>query len=717
MVLSALNAGQANPECVHKAVRVLQAPTIDGRLDEDVWSGATAIRDLVQTEPDEGEPATELTQIRILYDENNLYIGAVCQDSNPEGIVATEMRRDAELEDNDFFEIFIDTYHDHRNAFYFIVNPLGAKRDAQIRDGGVNVNWNWDGLWRARARRNETGWVAEIAIPFYTLRFEQSDVQTWGINFGRHIARKREENYWSPVLRNSGFFGKYKVDHCGHLTGLENLKKGNRVQLMPYVIGGGTQGEKEPSIKGSADIGFDLKYRLSSNLTADVTVNTDFAQVEADQEQFNITRFSLYFPEKRSFFLEGADIFRIGEKYSEYEQPTTLLFFSRTIGLSDEGREIPVLGGMRVTGKTGPYDIGVLNILTNRIYSTEDPSRIEVGRTNHAVVRLKRDFLEKSTFGVMYLSRNDLDSFDYNRVIAFDFNLAFGPSTKISGYAAKSDTPHVRGKDWMGNLDFSYNSDFWVFEASYLDIGENFNSEMGYILRKDIRKYKANIGIGPRPQFLNLRKSFIFNNIEYIENHSGQLESRTIMSGTFNIFQNGSVLFLGFVQNYEYLTEGFEIKDDVYIPQGVHKFNMFSGFYESDKSKKISLRTEVTAGGFYEGNLFRIGASGMLKINSHLNLEFILDRNQFDLPTEGGEFSTNIAAGRIIYAFTPDLFAKVYVQWNSTEDLIRSNFLLRWIYKPGANIYLIYNEAGKLGAQSYLIDRIIMLKIGFLFNY
>ncbi|GAH28875.1 unnamed protein product, partial [marine sediment metagenome] len=224
---------------------------MDGRLNEAFWKQAHSIKDLTQREPNEGAPATEPTEIRVLFDDLYLYIGVVCFDSEPDKIVANEMRRDGELENDDYFEVFIDASHDHRNAFYFAINPLGARRDALIRDEGSNINWDWDGIWIAKVKRTERGWTAEIAIPFHTLRFKKSQNQTWGINFGRHIARKREEIYWSPILRDYGWFGKYKVSYCGHLKGLENLNQGNRIQLMPYLIGGGIQEEEEASLTRS----------------------------------------------------------------------------------------------------------------------------------------------------------------------------------------------------------------------------------------------------------------------------------------------------------------------------------------------------------------------------------------------------------------------------------------------------------------------------------
>lgn len=707
---------QQSEEREVRAVRTEESIAVDGRLDDLAWQKAEVIDHLTQREPQEGESITESTEIRILYDDEYLYIGVVCNDSQPDKIVASEMRRDAPLRDNDYFEIYLDTYHDHRNAAYFMTNPLGARRDALIREEGSRVNWDWDGLWYSKTRRDEQGWTIEMAIPFYTLRFKTADTQIWGVNFGRHIARKREEAYWAPISRELGYFGKYKTSFFGNLKGLEGLKKGKRLHIMPYVIGGGIKEEEDNSQGPSGDLGLDLKYRLTSNITADVTINTDFAQVEADLEQFNLTRFSLFFPEKRGFFLEGADLFYVGEVFDPFEPPGMRFFYSRTIGLSEDGEEIPVMGGVRVTGKTGSYSLGILDMLTDRISYTEEDEDVHIERMNHAVFRLKRDFLEKSTLGAMVLSRDSLDSTDYNRGAVFDVNLAFGQSFRAEGFLGKTFSPDLKGKDWAGNLDMSYNSDFLLGRLVYTDIGENFNSEMGYVPRTDVRRFRADFGIGPRPKILNLRQSYFFFNVIYLENHRGQLESRSQSLGTFNFFQNGTTLYLGYVQSYEYLEDSFEIREDVFIPEGIHRFNFLSGLFHSDRSKKISISANTYLGGFYNGSLYRLNASGFIKFSKHLNAEFIYDYNNFDLPVVGGKFSTNIAAARIIYSFTPDLYAKAYIQYNDEDAVFKSNFLIRWIYKPGANIYFIYNESRELGDQMYLQDRVVMVKMTFLFN-
>ncbi len=462
----------------------------------------------------------------------------------------------------------------------------------------------------------------------------------------------------------------------------------------------------------------DLKLRLTSNMTGDLTVNTDFAQVEADQERFNLTRFDLFFPEKREFFLEGADIFKFGERFQEHEPPSTLLFFSRTIGLSEDGREIPVLGGLKVTGKAGPYTLGVLDMLTDRTSYEEDGERVDIRRANNAVVRLKRDIFAKSSVGIMALSKDGVGSggADFNRAGGLDFNLAFGESVRAGGFLAKTYSPGQRGRDWAGYLNFVYETDFVQSDLSYTDIGGNFNAEMGFVPRTDIRKWRWNAGVSPRPGVLGLRQMYLFNNLTYIEDHAGRVESRNNMAGLFNLFQNGTTVFAGVISNLEVLEESFEIKDGVSIPVGRYRYDVFAAFFESDRTKSAYLRSELDAGGFYNGHFLGLDAQAGLRLSSNLHLELTLNRNRFDLPVPGGKFTTTIAGTRFIYSFTPDLYAKAYLQWNDAERLFKSNFQVRWIYRPGANLYFIYNETRKLGGAGYLQDRIIMLKVSFLFN-
>lgn len=709
--------GEDASEPTVRALKIRQPISIDGELNEPEWKEYQPVTIFTQREPQEGKSASESTEVRVLYDENYLYIGFICFDSEPDKVVSNEMRRDAELKDNDYFEVVLDTFHNHRNAFYFSVNPLGAKRDALIRDGGTHENSDWDGIWLAKARRSKQGWLGEIAIPFHTLRFDKRNIRAWGVNFGRHIARKREEAFWAPLLRDYGMSANLNAAYFGHLTGLESLSQQKKYQIMPYLIGGGKKIDQSHSLDSSGQMGLDLKYSLTSNLTTDLTINTDFAQVEADQEQFNLTRFSLFFPEKRSFFLEDADIFLVGEKVSADDSPETVLFFSRRIGLSNNGKEIPLIGGIKITGKEGSYDLGFLNILTDRVAYKNGNEFTNIEKTNYSVFRVKRDLFNKSTFGAMLLSKDSLDSSDYNRSAAFDFNLAFGRFFRMAGYGAKTFTPGLRGKDWASFLDLVYESDSFSLSMLYQDIGKNFNEEMGFISRAGIRKIRTNLSFRPRPGILNIRKSFFFNKFIYVENSQGKVETKYIQWGNQNVFQNGGSFFWGFVQNYEYLYYPFEIKRNVFIPPGGHNFNQFKMTIETDQSNDISFNSSFVKGNYYNGRLFSVNSTASLKASRNFSMEIIYNRNQFDFPVNAGKFNVNILASRIVYAFSPDLFVKAYIQWNDNEKLYKSNFHVRWIYKPGANVYFIYNETREIGEEGFLRDRMVMLKVSFLFNW
>jgi hypothetical protein len=697
-----------------------QPITVDGYITDPAWKEAQLIATLIQREPREGNPSSEKTEIRILYDMENLYIGIICFDSEPGKIVANEMRRDAELINNDFVEVVIDTFHDHRNAFYFATNPLGAQHDALVRDEGSNINTNWDGIWFVQAKRFDQGWSVEMALPFYTLRFNKGDNKIWGINFGRFIARKKEESYWTPMLRDFGFFGRLKISFYGHLTGLPEICRTKNIQVMPYLIGGGQQSDTASNFQPSGNLGLDLKYRLTSNITADLTANTDFAHVESDEEMFNWTRFSLFFPEKREFFLEGADIFRFGERYVEGEPPPALLFFSRTIGLSQNEQLIPVIGGIKITGKTGRYDLGALNILTGNLSDRAPNDRENFPKTNYLVFRLKRDVFEKSSVGVIVLSKDsfaDSNSYpNYSRGSGIDFNLAFGQNLQIEGFLAKSFSPHLRNKDWAGSINFVWTNDYFQTDLAYTDIEENFNSEMGFLSRMNIRKFRCNLYYSPRPDYLNIRQTFFFNNLTYIENHSGQIESRNNLTGIFNIFKNRSELLMGYYQNYEYLKDALEISKGFSISPGRYGFNMFVGAFESDKSKNISSLTEIYYGAFYSGHFLNLNNNLSFKLARNINLEFIYKLNKFDFRSQGRKITTNLGGIRLLYSFTPRLFARAYIQWNDEVNRFRVNFLVRWIYKPGANIYLIYNETRNLRGQSFFRERTLMMKVTFLFN-
>jgi hypothetical protein len=450
------------------AVRVDQAPKIDGVLDDEVWKKATLVEEFTQQEPREGAPATERTEVRVLYDGKSLIVGVHAFDAQPSAIVATEMRRDSDrLLDEDNFELILDTFNDSRNGYMFVTTPLGAKLEQQISEEGEgnnriglglvnsNINKNWDGIWDVAARITDDGWTAEISIPLTTLRFADTAQQTWGINFMRNIRRKNEQVFWAPIPKA---YTLTRVSQAGSLVGLEALNHGLDLKLKPYVVSGVRDTRTTAPLQGTSflrDAGFDVKYGVTGGMNVDVTYNTDFAQVEVDEQQVNLTRFGLFFPEKRDFFLENAGQFKMGTG-GTFTSTTveTDLFFSRRIGLSDSGTPIPIVGGARLAGKAGPHNVGVLDIQTDSAFGKPGD--------NFLVARYGSDVLQRSRVGAIFINKETMGGdTHYNRVVGADANLVLGKNFQVNSFMAKTDTPGLTGRDMAFFGRIAYRDPAW----------------------------------------------------------------------------------------------------------------------------------------------------------------------------------------------------------------------------------------------------------------
>jgi len=694
---------------------------IDGKIDINEWSKAVKITDFIQREPNEGNSVSEKTEVYLLYDSDNLYIAFRCWDKEPEKIIANVMRRDGWLINNDCIEIYLDTYHDHRNAFYFATNPLGAQWDgiiaAELMD--EQQNWDWNGVWDNASSIDSSGWTAEISIPFKTLRFDDTDSLIWGINLSRYIPRKREESFWSPILRDYGWTGKYRVSAFGNLLGLNNIKHPEKFEFKPYLLTGVKRDfeENEP-YQFEKNLGLDAKYHITPNLNMDISINTDFAQVEADQEQINLSRFELFLPEKREFFLEGANIFRFGERHLFPMFTPSTLFFSRRIGISDDNELVPVLGGVKMTGKIGKFNTGFINVLTDKTsYINDDDEDVSIPVTNYSVFRLQNDLPNNSNIGIIGLNQESLENSDYERSFGLDGNFFLTENTQIGGYVAKSFNPEYSDKSYAGFFDVLYNDDLWNFYASQSSIQNDFSAETGFFPRTGIKKSNYNIGFSPRPGILNIRQMTLFDNLNYITNQNSQLETRNNLLGLFTLFNNGSYLFIGMSHNYERLDEEFEIQDDIILPDTIiYKYANFYAEYETDQSKSISGKIELNSGEFFNGNIFGVGFRANLNLGSHLTIN--LNFNYNDIELKQGKFTTSIFSTRIVYSFTPKFFIKPYIQWNSDEQRLNTNFLLNFIHKPGSDLYFVYNEElERINNRFVSKNRAILLKITYLLGF
>ena len=470
---------------------------IDGELDESEWDLAKPATDFIQNEPLQGRPATEQTEVRVLYDSRNLYVGAYCFDSeSPHGLVAKELKRDFSPRDNDIFQVILDTFNDNRNAFAFGTNPGGAKRDMQTGGDGQSFNSDWDAIWNVRTKVTEKGWQAEFAIPFRSLRFPPGEEQVWGINFDRRIRRKSETSHWSPVPQP---YFVYRVSMAGTLLGVSDAQQGRNLNVKPYLSAPIARAEGD-DVDFKPDAGLDVKYGITSGLTLDLTLNTDFSQVEADDAQINFTRFSLFFPEKREFFLENREIFEFGNtgirtssrRRRGLSRPGNDLipFFSRRIGI-DDGRVIPIIGGGRLTGRSGRYRLGLISMQTAKYE--------EVPSTNFTVARVRRDIFQNSDIGVIFVNKQEVGD-HFNRTYGVDASFRFFNYLELSSYLLGTDTPGLEGSDAAGFARVAWRDRFWDVEASHISIQDNFNAEVGFVPREGIRKSRGEFGITPRPE-------------------------------------------------------------------------------------------------------------------------------------------------------------------------------------------------------------------------
>ena len=560
------------------AGRVESEIVIDGILDEREWSLVEPATDFIQNEPNMGEAATERTEVRLLYDDEYLYLGIYCFDSAGRGgITVTDISRDYGVPDNDHLGVIFDTFDDDRTGLAFGTNPVGAKRDVQVTQDGERTNVNWNTIWDVKTQITDTGWQVEMAIPFKSLRFRDSQQQVWGINFDRRIRRKNESSHWSPIPRP---YRLGRVSLAGELEGIDGIGQGRNFYIKPYLSAPVVRLEQD-DVDFLPDVGLDIKYGVTPGLTLDLTVNTDFSQVEADVQQINLTRFPLFFPEKREFFLENATVFQVKRAGSGFRSDNDLIaFFSRRIGLS-EGQVVPILGGARLTGAAGPYRLGFLSIQTDEFGTT--PS------TNFSVVRVRRDILQNSDIGGIFINK-DAKGDHYNRTYGVDTNWQFFRYLEAASLLIRTETPGLQGKDKAYHAFVGWRDPFLEMEAEHLSIEDNFNPEAGFVPRAGIRKSKGQFTAKPRPGetipwIRQFRPSL---GIEYIANQENVLESRDF-DQIFSIdFQDGSLFWVTHRFRFERLDEPFLIRPGQTIPVGDYWFREFNTNYSSDQSRMFS---------------------------------------------------------------------------------------------------------------------------------
>ena len=686
---------------------------LDGRLDDAAWASAEAVSDFVQSEPHEGDPPSERTEVRVLFDKDNLYFGVYCYDPKPHEIVVSDLKRDFQKRENDAFSIALDTFHDHRNSFIFSTNARGAQLDEQGRNDGREINPEWEGVWYSAAAIQEDGWSSEIAIPFKTLGFVSKSAPVMGINFERRIRRRNEVVYWSAIPRR---FSVGRVSLAGKLMGLAEFEAGHNWRVKPFATANLTQTRlgTDAKTKLKGDAGLDVKYGLSRGLALDLTYNTDFSQVEVDTEQINLTRFSLFFPERRDFFLENAGIFHFGDVTRERGpnlSEATQLFYSRRIGLSAAGKPLPILGGARLSGKLGPVAVGLLNIQQD----TQEGQSGTVPSNNFTVVRLSRNILRQSDIGAIFLNRQGGKTGDYNRAYGLDANFQFSQKFTLNSYLAATQTPGLHHNNFDRKVSGRWDDGFWQVYMLFADIGENFKPEMGFVPRTGVRNYQLNFGLRPRPAgHRYIREYYPHMNTKYFWDRKNRTITKDLHYGFELFFRDGGSAEMQVDPEFQRLDTPFAIRKNVIIPPGDYTFNDWKVEYTSDRSRLFSGSLAVTWGDFYDGRKKTASISGRLLLKPHwaTNLEY--QTNIVDL--KGGSFRADLYGVRFNYSFSPKMFFDAFIQYNTTTGKILTNLRFNLEHHPLSNLNLVLTEDRVAGVSPDL-SRAFIIKYTHLLQF
>ena len=725
-----------------RAVRLSAPLRLDGVLDDGIYETVPSIEGFVQQLPIEGAPTTERTEAWVFFDDENVYVAARLWSEAPESEwIANEMQRDSfQIINNDYFSVGIDTFYDRRNGFAFMITPIGGFFDYEITDEG-NPNNDWNPIWNSSTGRFAGGWTVEMEIPFKSLRFQPGQNQVWGLQLGRRIRYKNETTYLTTVPISAGP-GMFRLSAAGTLTGLEVPSGNRRFEIKPYAIGSiNSNLTSTPQIlnEGAGDGGLDVKYGVTQNLTADFTYNTDFAQVEADEAQLNLSRFNLFFPEKREFFLEGRGIFDFGRAagnaggqfrasrlggsgfFGGGDVPQ--VFYSRRIGLSG-GETVPILGGARLIGKAGDYSIGALNIQT-------DGAPGGALGTNFTALRVKRDILRRSRIGGIFTGRSvSIDGNDTNEAYGLDAAFSFYDNVNFYGYYARTRTrgleldPGAQGNEQSYQAAFAYAGDLYGLQAEHLVVGDAFNPEVGFVRRDDFLRNYVLARYSPRPSMDLVRQFTWEGSYDYFENGAGITETR-IAQGIFGIeFENSDRFSANYEQRYDFVPQEFNAAGVVPIPVGDYDYQSIFLSYAMGQQRRVSGTLSLWSGDYYHGTINAVGYQrGRVEITPQFSLEPGLSVNHISLPVEG-TYTVPLVTSRVTYTFTPRMFFGGLIQYSPISDTISANLRLRWEYQPGSELFVVYNDQRDVADFSFgarrwpeLQNRAFVIKFNRLFRF
>jgi hypothetical protein len=710
-----------------RAVRTPQPLKIDGTLDEAFYVETPSITDFRQLEPHYGELAAARTELWIAFDDDNVYVSFRCWDSDMPRLVATEMRRDSSVMwmGNDIVSFIFDPLLDRRNSIAFTINPLGGRSDGQVvNDRQYSSDWN--PVWSLKTGRFEGGWTIEAAIPFKSLRYQSGDTQVWGFNALRVKRATNELSTLSPVPPAQGQTAMQRASNAAPVYGLVPPPSRPGFDLKPYLTSDVTTDRltrrADPTRTG-ADVGLDVKYAITRNLTADLTLNTDFAQVEADEQQINLTRFNLFFPEKREFFLENQGTFGFGGvavgSFNAAASDAPMLFYSRRNGL--EGAQVvPLDVGGRTTGRIGRFTLGAINIQTGEVDDPDGAGPLrEVPSTNFSVFRLKRDLLRKSSVGLIATNRTVASSGDGgNQAYGVDGTFGFFENLNINTYWAWTETKDRRDDAVSYRAQLDYPGDRYAVQVERIAIGRDFNPEIGFVRRGDMVRDFAMFRFSPRPRRGGAVRKYVYQgSIAYIENRRGRLESRD-QSGEFAIeYQNGDRISAAYSRAFEFLPVPFPI-GGVTLPVGAYDFDTVKLGYNMGQQRRLSANIQAEVGTFYDGRKQTLSIGrGRVPVTSQLAIEPTYSINRVSLSR--GSFTTHLGGSRVTYTMTPLMFVSALVQYNSGGRGVSTNARLRWEYQPGSELFVVYNEERNTLTRGFpdLTNRAFIVKVNRLFRF
>jgi hypothetical protein len=702
-----------------RATRVTGPMTIDGRLDEAIYAQVPPITEFVQQEPRYGTATTESTAAWVFFDDANFYVACRCLMADMGQVVANDMRRDStNLRQNDNFGVFLDTFHDRRNGYLFYVSPVGGMFDGATANERTN-NADWNTVWNAKVTRSPEGWVAEIVIPFKSLRYQPGRQQTWGINLRRTIRGRNEYAYIAPIRPEWGVGGFFRASAAATLVGLEVPSAGKNLELKPYGVSRLTTDRiVTPQVRNDLghDVGLDVKYGVTKSLVADFTYNTDFAQVEVDEAQVNLTRFNLQFPEKRDFFLEGQGIFTFGgvgglSGSGNGDAPT--IFYSRRIGL-EGSTAVPIGLGGRLAGRVGQYSIGALNISTDRVSSPD------VVGTNFTVLRVRRDVMQRSSVGVLFTQRSvSRMAPGSNQVFGLDGTFVLSQNTSLGGYLAHSRTAG-RTRDAISyRANFSHSADRYGVQFDRTVVGDNFNPEVGFLRRAQFRSNYGALRFSPRPRRnATIRQYFYETSFDYTTNNQNQLESRTLTASARADRQNSDSFQLTYFNESELLRRPFAPASGITVPVGRYSFQHAGASWTPGQQHRLSGVLAVDVGQFYDGTRQTASVNARLGITDQFGIEPNISLNW--LARSGTKATVRVAGARATYTMTPRMFVAVLVQHSSTSRSLATNLRFRWEYQPGSELFVVYSDAhdtsGAL-SQYELQSRGVVVKFNKLFRF